>query len=95
MTSARGRLFVAGGDDMICAWYSPETNTWCTGQQPLRMHVHGALAFHDDKLLFLGGSFDDGTDEVETYDIDEDKWRMCSYKMPRELCFHQAFTLNM
>ena len=95
MTSITGRLFVAGGGDMICACYSPETNTWCTGQRPLRSHHYGALAYRDDKLLFLGGSYDDGTDKVEEYNIDEDRWQMCSYKMPQELHSHHAFTLSM
>ena len=84
MTSAQGRLFVAGGGHMICAWYTPDSNAWCTGKQPLREHEYGALAYHDDKLLLLGGSKWSGTDEVEEYDIDGDKWSVCSYKMPKK-----------
>ena len=95
MISARGRLFVAGGKDMTCAWYNPDSNTWCTGQQPLGEHIYGALACHNDKLLLLGGSYTGGTDEVEEYDIDNDTWSMCSYKMPRKLCGHHAFILDM
>ena len=95
MTSAQGRLFVAGGYENICAWYQPETNTWCTGQQPLQSHNYGALTFHNDKLLLLGGIFNAGTDEVEEYDIVEDKWSMRSYKLPRKLYNHHAFTFAM
>ena len=78
MTSARGQLFVSGGGNRICAWYQPETNTWCTAQQPLQKHRYGALAYHNSKFLLLGGSFNAGTDEVEEYDIAEDKWTVCS-----------------
>ena len=95
MISAHTRLFVAGGHSMICAWYSPNTNTWCTGQQPLHQHKYGALVYHSDTLLLLGGSFRDGTDTVEEYDIEEDKWTVCSYKTPRKLECHHAVMLNM
>ena len=95
MTSAQGRLLVAGGYENICAWYQPETNTWCTGQQPLREHNYGALTFHNDKLLLLGGNFGGGTDEVEQYDFEEDKWTVCSYKLPQKLYNHHAFTFAM
>ena len=95
MTSARGQLFVAGGGNRICAWYQPETNTWCTGQQPLQKHRYGALAYHNNNFLLLGGNFKGGTDEVEEYNIAEDKWSVCSYKLPRKLYNHHAFTLAM
>ena len=95
MSSARGRLFVAGGEHLICHWYIPDSNIWCTGQQPLQLHRYGTLTFHEDKLLLLGGSFEGGTDAVEEYDIDEDKWRVCSYKMPKKLHLHHAVVLNM
>ena len=70
MTSAQGHLFVAGGVNMICAWFNPRTNTWCTGQQPLHRHKYGALAYHNEKFLLLGGSVKGGTDAVEEYDIE-------------------------
>ena len=95
MISARGRLFVAGGADMICVWYNPDSNTWCKGQQLLREHKYGALAYHNDRLLLLGGSYAGGTDKVEEYDIDNDTWSVCSYKMPRKLCGLHAFVLDM
>ena len=95
LTSACGLLFAAGGYQRLCAWYNPTTDTWCTVQQPVQIHRYGSLAYHNDKLLLLGGSFTDGTDEVEEYDIDEDKWSMCSYKMPKKIYNHQAFLLDM
>ena len=96
MTSARGRLFVAGGQHGVCAWYQPESDTWCTGQQPLQEHRYGPLTYHNNKLLLLGGYFKEGgTDEVEEYNIDEDKWSLCNYKIPRKLCHHHAVVLNM
>ena len=95
MISARGRLFVAGGHQRTCAWYQPESNTWCTGQQPLREHNYGALAHYNEKLLLLGGYFKGGTDEVEEYHIDEDKWSMCSYKMPKKINLHHAIVMKI
>ena len=95
MTSAQGKLFVAGGHDMICAWYSPKTDTWCTGQQPLREHWYGALMHNNGKLFLLGGYYEGGTDVIEEYDIDEDKWTVCDYTMPRRIFLHQAFMLDL
>ena len=95
MASAREWLFVAGGLCKICSWYKPETNTWCMGQQPLKQHKYGALAYNNDKILLLGGSYMGGTDEVEEYDIDENKWSVCSYKMPEKLYRHHAVVLSM
>ena len=95
MTSAGGRLLVAGGWHRICALYQPETNTWCTGQQPLWKHMYGAIVHYNDTILLLGGNYEDGTDEVEEYDIGADKWTVCSYKMPRKLHNHHAFSLAM
>ena len=97
MTAAHKRLFVAGGLQKFCAWYSPETNTWCKGQQPLREHKYGALTYHHDKLVLLGGHFGDerGTNDVEEYNIEEDKWNVCSYKMPKKLYLHHAVVVSM
>ena len=101
MASAWGRLFLAGGQRKICAWYQPETNTWCTGQTPLRKHAYGALAYHDDKLLLIGGNYKDrtdliegGTDEMEEYNIEEDKWSLCKCEMPRKIQGFHAVVLN-
>ena len=95
LTSAHDRLLVAGGWARICASYQPATDTWCTGRQPLQTHMYGTLACLSNKLLLLGGNFSDGTDTVEEYDIDEDKWSVCSYKMPKKLRNHVAVVLSM
>ena len=94
MISARDRLFVAGRK-MICAWYRPHSDTWCIGQQPLREHRYGALAHYNNKLLLLGGYTKGGTEEVEEYNIDEDKWSLCKYKMPKKVYLHHAVVLDM
>ena len=95
MTSGRGRLFAAGGQFKICAWYTPGTNTWCMGENTLWSHMYGSLAYIDDKLMLLGGSYDRDTDAVEEYDIKADEWSVYSYKMPRRLYNHQALTLAL
>ena len=95
MTSANRRLLVAGGEDMICAWFNIETNTWSIGQPPLRKHLFGSLVHYNEKFLLLGGSFEGGTDEVEMYDTEDDKWTLCTYKMPQKLCEHYALLLKM
>ena len=95
MTSALGQLFVAGGWDRVCAWYNPKTDTWCTGQQPLRKHKYGALGHNEGKLVLLGGSFEGGTDVLEEYNVVEAKWTVCNYTMPKKIHGHTAFMLNI
>ena len=95
MVSARGRLFVAGGRRRVCAWYRPNEDTWCTGQQPLSVHRYGALTHYNNKLLLLGGNCSRGTDDVEEYNIDEDKWSLCNYKIPKSVYLHHAAVLKV
>ena len=95
MTSANSRLLVAGGENMICAWFSMDTNTWSTGKQPLREHDYGSLAHFNGKFLLLGGYFEGGTDEAEMYDIEEGNWTLCTYKMPRKRRLHHALLLKV
>ena len=96
LTSAHGMLFAAGGLIRVCAWYSPATDTWCTGEPPLQIHNYGALAYHNRKLVLLGGHDEvDGTDEVEEYNIEENKWSMCTYKIPKKILFLHAVLLDM
>ena len=95
MTTAQDMLFVAGGYQNVLALYNLKTDTWSTGQQPLKKHHYGALAYHNNKLVFLGGYSNGGSVEVEEYDVEEDKWSVCSYKMPKNLYGHHAVVLNM
>ena len=96
MTSARGRLYVAGRKKgRMCAYYEPVTDTWCFGHQPLLKHKYGSLVCYNNKLILLGGSFKGCTDEVEEYDIDEGSWTVCSYKMPKRLHLHTCVVLDM
>ena len=95
MTSARGRLYVGGGKDRIFAWYDPGTDAWCMGQQPRQQHIYGSLVYHDDKLLLLGGSYKNGTDEVEEYSVEDGAWSVCSYRMPASLYIHHCLVLGI
>ena len=95
MTSANRRLLVAGGENMICAWFNVDTNTWSTGTQPLRKHEYGSLTHYNGKFLLFGGHYINGTDEVEMYDREEDNWTLCTYKMPRKLRQHFALSLKI
>ena len=72
VTSARSQLYASGGyNDIVCAWYIPYTDIWCPGKEPLDIHMLGALVYHNDKLLLLGGKY---SDDIEEYNIDDDTW---------------------
>ena len=65
MMSVQNKLLVAGGIANPCAWNNPTMDAWTMGQKPLYIHKYGALAHYNGKLLLLGRSYDNGTDEVE------------------------------
>ena len=92
MTSANNQLCVAGGSGRNCAWYIPETNSWCKGQRPLDLfHSWGSLVHHDYKIFYLGGY----THAVEDLCIETGTWSVSSIKLPVRLQCHQALMLDV
>ena len=81
MAAVNGLLYAMGGRDRICAWYTPDTNTWCTGQQPERQHKYGSLVYYEDRLMLLGGSYMGGTDEKNNT-----MWRTMSGQLVMSRC---------
>ena len=95
MTSARGRLYVAGGFHRMCAWYRPCTDTWCYVEEPIRIHRYGTLVNYNDKLILLGGDFIEGTQEVEEYSFEDGTWSLCNYRVPSGLIDHYGVVLSI
>ena len=93
MTAARGRLYVAGGYYNMCAFYRPCTDTWCYIQPTLQKHLYGTIVHHSNKLILLGGDFNNGTDEVEEYNFENGTWSLCGYQIPAGLRNHVAMVL--
>ena len=90
MTRGSGKIYIAGGTNNICCVYEPDTDTWTDICRPLRIHQHGALVFHDNKLVFLGGE----SSEIEKYDIEKNMWIMMPYKLPKSLSRPFAFMMD-
>ena len=95
MTSTKDKLCVAGGLKKICALYDPTADVWITMKQPVHVHRYGTLVYHSNKLLLLGGSWSDSTDEVEEYNVEDDTWSVCAYKMPVKLYNHHGLVLDL
>ena len=94
MAAVNGRLCVAGGGSRLTAWYTPDTDTWCMGQQqPKEKHKDGCLVQHDSTtLLLLGGGV---TDVIEELNMTDGSWSTKAYKMPAELRNHKSFMLDL
>ena len=92
MISVNNQLLVAGGWKKVCAWYTPSTDTWCMGQKPKEWHHYGSLVYHDNTILLLGDTSEDGTDAVEEY---SGTWSVIDIKMPKNLRNHHAVVLDM
>ena len=95
MTSTKDKLCVAGGEKRIFSWYDPITDVWTTMKQPASVHMYGTLVNHNNKFLLLGGSWDDSTDEIEEYSVEDDAWSVCAYKMPGKLYSHHGLVLDL
>ena len=91
MASVYGKLCVAGGGG-ICAWYDPNTDTWCRSQRPVKTHHDASLAYHNYTLLLLGGM---RNIDIEEYNTKDGTWTIGSVKMPEELEYHNAMVLNV
>ena len=84
-------IYAAGGDMRICWEYSISTDSWAKLSSPALMHVCGALIFHQNSLLLLGG----GTEHIEGYATEKDIWVMAPYKLPKKLFCHYAFMMDL
>ena len=95
MTSTKDKLYVAGGHERIFACYEHITDVWTTMRpQPVRVHLYGSLISHNNKILLLGGSYRYGTDKIEEYNVEDDAWSVCAYKMPGKLFNHHGLVLD-
>ena len=91
MASVNGKLCVAGGKD-ACAWYDPNTETWCRNQKPMKEHYGGSLVYYNNTLLLMGGQ--DNID-IEEYNTEVGSWTMRKMKMPAACRGHHAMVLNI
>ena len=48
-------VYVAGGEMRACWQYNVSTDSWAKLSSPARRHYGGALLFHQNSLLLLGG----------------------------------------
>ena len=95
MIAVNGRLCVARGPQRICAFYTPETDTWCMEQQPNKIHNYGSLVHNDNTLMLLRGSFERDTDEAEELNLEDGSWSISNLKMPTPLKLHYALALDV
>ena len=85
-------LYVAGGETLTASWqYNISTDSWLKLSSPAMKHYRGALIFHQNSLLLLGGQ----GDHVEGYSTQADMWVMAPYKLPEHLGGHYAFMMDL
>ncbi len=93
---------VAGGPDNLCARYMIRTNRWEELTPPHHMHHYGSLILHAGEVLIMGGvsdieEDDDGyglpSDIVESFDVSQNTWSVCTWRMPQKLWLHHAVLL--
>ena len=84
-------LYTVGGEMKACWQYNPSTDSWVKLSSPALNHANGALIFHQNSLLLLGGQYD----HIEGYAIDKDRWVVAPFKLPENLAFHYAFMMDL
>ena len=91
ITSGKGKLYAAGGEKKCCWQYSISTDLWAKLSSPARRHAYGALIFHQNSLLLIGGN----SDEIEGYSTEQDTWVEAPYKLPEKVVGHCAFMMDL
>ena len=84
-------FYATGGDKNICWRYVISTDAWTKLSSPALRQGYGALIFHQDLLLFLGGYRED----IQGYNIVSDTWVIAPYKLPEKLAGHCAFMMDL
>ena len=84
-------LYAAGGHIMACWQYNFSTDSWVQLSSPALTHAGGALLFHQNSLLLLGGC----TEYIEGYSTEADIWAVAPYKLPEKLVGHYAFMMDL
>ena len=95
--SALDRLWVVGGYDRCCFYYSPATDSWSEAQhQPRLKHWCGSAVVWRQQLMLLGGGCNGGTDESEQMEVaGSGIWSDSHIKLPDGLNDHHAFVLDL
>ena len=92
MTSVNGKVYIAGSQFNVCAFYNTDSNTWCEVQGPSLEHFYGTMVFHENKLLLLGGR---ESDVIEEYSLEDDNWSVSSMKLPDKLWLFHGLVLDI
>ena len=83
------------GDANDVYMYDPPTNRWTSLQSTRHKHINGALVFHNQCLVILGGS---RCEEVEQLDLNNyyiDNWYESFITLPEILEHHFAFIMEL
>ena len=91
IAAGTSKLYAAGGQTKICWQYNISTDSWEKLSSPAMMHIGGALIFHQNSFLLLGGQFDD----IEGYATEADIWAVAPYKLPDKPFLHYAFMMDL
>ena len=90
IAAGNGRLYAVGGEMRACWQYIFSTDSWEKLSSPALSHYYGALIFHHNSLLLLGGQ----CDHIEGYATEADIWAVAPYKLPEKPAFHSAFMMD-
>ena len=91
IAAGNGNVYAAGGEMRICWQYNICTDSWAKLSSPALWHSDGALIFHQNSLLLLGGSRHD----IEGYAIEADLWAVAPYKLPEKLYLPYVFMMDL
>ena len=91
ITSSNSNLYAAGGQMRACWQYICSTDSWIKLSSPALRHGGGAMIFHQNSLLLLGGQYD----HIEGYSTEADIWVEAPYKLPKRLYHHYVFMMDL
>ena len=90
--TAGEELFMLGGEERLCAKYSPKNKKWTLLKQPGFVRCQFSVVYMNGQIILFGGFDEDGTvyKTIEVYDIAKNSWKGHELQMPVTLKNHHC-----
>ena len=75
------QIFIVGGETKQCMSYDPFMDRWTRLMRPGYPHSYGPAAVLNDKIVVFGGREREGSEFVEQYDPEDDRWNLLGLRI--------------
>lgn len=87
-------VYVVGGWDRLCAKYDTSADVWTLMTKCDLVHVYHSAAYYQGRITMFGGADANGaSNDIEEYDVEENKWRLRTLELPEPVQSHSSMVL--